>query len=41
MKDNCEKWLNIRQTLYRMYLTSILEVQYIQIRLHIDDNEVA
>ena len=37
LKDN---WHNLRQTLDRMYLTSISKVQYFQIRLHNDDNGV-
>ena len=33
-------WLNLRHTLDRMYLTSIVDDQYIQICLHNDDKEV-
>ena len=39
MKDGGEIWLNLRYTLDRIYLTSIL-VQYIQKRLHNDDSGV-
>ena len=31
MKDNWENWLNLKHTLDRMYLTSISEVQYLDI----------
>ena len=41
MKDNWENWRNLRHTLDNVHLTSILEVQYLQIRLHNNDNEVA
>ena len=40
MKDNWENWLNLRHTRNKMYLTSVLEVQYLQIRLHNDANGV-
>ena len=40
MKENGENWLNIRHTLNRMYLTSISEIQYLQVHLHNDDNEI-
>ena len=39
MKDNLENRLNLRDTLDRMYLTNMLGIQYLQIRLHNDDNE--
>ena len=38
MKDNLENWLNLRHTLGSMF--SSLEVQYFQVRLHDNDNEV-
>ena len=40
MKDNWENWPNLRHARDRIYLTSILAVQYLQIVLHNDDNEV-
>ena len=40
MKDNWEYWLSLKPTLDRMYLTSILEVQHLQLRLHDDDKGV-
>ena len=40
MKDNGEKWLNLRGTLDRIYMESIFNIQYFQICLHNDTNEV-
>ena len=40
MKYNWENLLNLRHTRDRMYLTSILELQYFKIRLHNDHSEV-
>ena len=39
-KVDWEDWRNLRHTLDRMYLTSILEVQYFQIHLHKYDSEL-
>ena len=39
-KGNWNNWLTLRHTFNRMLLTSSLEVQYIHIRLHNDDNEL-
>ena len=33
-------WFNLRHTLYRIYMASVLEIQYLSIDLHNDDNEV-
>ena len=35
-----DNWLNLTHTLDSIYLTSILEVQYVQISVHNDDNEI-
>ena len=40
MKDDWDNWLNLRHTLNRMYMASIVEVQYVQIHLQNYDNEV-
>ena len=39
-KYNWENWLNLRHTLDKMYLANILDVQYLQIRPHNDENDV-
>ena len=40
MKYYWKNWFNVRQSLDRMYLTSILDVQYLQTHRHNDANEV-
>ena len=40
LKDNWEKWLNVRHTLGRIYLTNISFVHYFQISLHDNDKEM-
>ena len=40
IEDNWKKWFSLRHTFGRMYLKTILDVQYRQMRLHDDDNYV-